>query len=220
MGGMDNGIGCMSAVPRVAQSSSSAASSSTFGASSHPLLSTAPFESVLADPLAKEKSTRKGVGEVAEKVKSTTSTLARTSSGLHVPLSNAQNAPLPFQQGSLLGLDKSRELNMSGNLSLVEMLKTASATDLAMSFGINSSGNLADRLAELPEPLGARGSGLERVPSALSLCRNRSALKDLNSSEFSISGFLNDADLVGSQAAADLIAGVHSDAGLPQPSAA
>jgi len=223
VGGLDAAMGSM---PRVAPSSSAA-----FPASSLPLPSVHPFDPSLFGGSsrgdAQRGSGKRGVGEVAEKVKSTTSTFARSSSGLHVPLSHAQTPQLPYQ-GPLLGLERSRSVNMSGNLSLVELLQCASASDLSMSLGIHSSTNLDHKLEQIPD---ARAGAdirpdLERFPQALSLCRNRSALRDLNVSEFSISGFLNDAEALGSQAAADLLSGATGDllssneAALPQPSAA
>lgn len=125
---------------------------------------------------------------------------AQVASALSRPL-----LPLPqmTRDNSLLSL------NASGNLSLAEMLRTTSASDLAPFLGdfpmhaslstsslVAAPATAADGppMAEVVEARLSKMPSFSRSDSllcGLSLKRNKSAMRELNSSDLSISGFLD-----------------------------
>jgi len=153
--------------------------------------------------------------EVASAPAKKSSTFASTSGTLHVPLIHsvaatapaaafapaAATAPAPAQMipslPSLSGfpLEKSRSTNLSANLNLAELLKSSSVTDLGLTLGLNSIDSFGDldvaALSSSSVALQHSGSFTPGI-AGISLSKCKSALRCLNVSELSLSGFLND----------------------------
>jgi len=142
--------------------------------------------------------------EVASAAAKKSSTYASSSGGslLHVPLTTGplSEAPAPSMPSmpAPMPFEKSRSINLSGNINLADMLKSASGSDLGAVLGLNMS---TDSFGDLDVPLS--GSGLPASASftaanltpGISLSKCKSALRGLNCSDLSLGGFLNEAEL-------------------------
>ena len=123
------------------------------------------------------------------------STFARTSSGLRVPLPNGSAHALPPLPGIKMDA-MARNLSLSGgNLNLAELLKSYSMGDLGMSLGLSSSdllGSLGDSSPAAP----GSSRDLSSTDPLGSLAINKNSRKAV--SELSISGFLDESELASS----------------------